>query len=276
MEICNNVHQIRINFNVTDKIERYVYIYLITGRRCYLIDTGTAGCEAKIGRYMEGIGRRLEEVAAVFLTHAHPDHIGSAAALKRITGCKVYAPEKEKAWIENIDLQFKERPIPNFYALAGESVSVDEAAWQGHIISPETDVTLRAVETPGHSAGSVSYVFEEEQVIFTGDTVPAPDDLPIITDVRESIQSIQKLRTQEHIQYLCPAWDRVYEGRETKKVLDRSGELLDRLRQCVIQTQKRYPGRTAAEKTELIKADMGWGHLDSNPLFAASIKACIE
>lgn len=276
MEICNNVHQIRINFNVTDKIERYVYIYLITGRRCYIIDTGTAGCEAKIGRYMEGIGRRLEEVAAVFLTHAHPDHIGSAAALKRITGCKVYVPEKEKAWIENIDLQFKERPIPNFYALAGESVSVDEVAAEGYIISPEPDVTLRAVETPGHSAGSVSYVFEEEQVIFTGDTVPAPDDLPIITDVRESIQSIQKLRTQEHIQYLCPAWDRVYEGRETKKVLDCSGELLDRLRQCVIQTQKRYPGRTAAEKTELIKADMGWGHLDSNPLFAASIKACIE
>ena len=40
MEICNHVHQIRIDFNVTEDVKRYVYVYLLTGSSCFLIDAG--------------------------------------------------------------------------------------------------------------------------------------------------------------------------------------------------------------------------------------------
>lgn len=45
MEIIENVHQIKIEFSITEKIKRFVYIYLITGKSCYLIDSGVKGSE---------------------------------------------------------------------------------------------------------------------------------------------------------------------------------------------------------------------------------------
>lgn len=276
MEVCSNVHQIRIDFRVTDQIKRYVYLYLITGRRCCLIDAGVAGCEDSIIAYMGQIGRSPDEIDALFLTHAHPDHIGGASALRRITGCNVYAPEAEREWIEDIGVQFAERPIPNFYTLAGDSVTVDVPVREGSIIRPAEGVTIRVLNTPGHSAGSVSYVLEEAGAVFTGDAIPAQDDLPILTDISRSMQSILTLQTLEHIRYCCPAWDQIYEGSQITEALRRSKALLNKLKQCVLRVEELYPDRTEAEKMETVKAHMGWRHLASNPLFAASIKACIE
>ena len=40
------VQQIKIDFNVTPEIKRYVYVYLIeTEKGCCLIDSGVAGSE---------------------------------------------------------------------------------------------------------------------------------------------------------------------------------------------------------------------------------------
>lgn len=107
MKICKGLHQIRVDFQVTPEIKRFVYIYLIEGAACYLVDSGVGGSEKAIFSYMQGIGRKPEEIKGIFLTHAHPDHIGSASVIRELTGCTVYASQGERRWIENIDLQFK-------------------------------------------------------------------------------------------------------------------------------------------------------------------------
>ena len=192
MKITNHIHLIRNEFNVTPEVKRYINIYLIIGENCYLIDSGVAGSVKIIEEYMHSIGRKISDIKGIFLTHSHPDHIGGAAEIKSIAGVKVYAPKQELEWIENIDLQYKERPIPNFYRLLSQSVEVDMALSGGDLILLEDGLQIRAVETPGHSHGSMSFVLNDT-VIFTGDAIPVEHDLPILVDYEQSIKSLDKI-----------------------------------------------------------------------------------
>lgn len=275
MKICQTVHQIRIDFCVMPEIRRYVYVYLIEGRDCYLIDAGTAGCETVIEHCMNRIGRKLSDIKAIFLTHAHPDHIGGAAALKRLTGCRIYASEAEHPWIEDIDVQFRARPIPNFYALAGESVPVDAVVGQGDTIALEKGITLSVMETPGHSLGSVSYVYPEQGVLFCGDTVPAADDLPILVDWEQSRQSVRTIREHEALRFCCPAWDRVYAGAEIAREAQRALDLLDRLEVCVRQSGLTRDTLTQEALMRLAQ-QLGQNPAACSPLFRTSVEACLR
>ena len=56
MRISDYVHQIRIDFQVTPEVQRYVFVYLLVGEKCCLIDAGVAGSEAVISAYMKNWG----------------------------------------------------------------------------------------------------------------------------------------------------------------------------------------------------------------------------
>ena len=87
MKSCENVYQIKVDFNVTPQVKPYVYVYSITEKECYLIDAGVVGCEKAIADYMEKVNRSRSEIKAIFLTQAHPGHIGAEAKLKEASGC---------------------------------------------------------------------------------------------------------------------------------------------------------------------------------------------
>ena len=139
------VHQIKIDFHVTEQISRFVYVYILEADSLYLVDSGVFGCEKQIMDYLDSIGRNIAEIKGIFLTHAHPDHIGSAAWFQEHVGCRIYASEGERRWIEDIDLQFKERPIPNFYQLAGKSSKVDVVVKDGDKIELEAGLTISVI-----------------------------------------------------------------------------------------------------------------------------------
>lgn len=73
--------------------------------------------------------------------------MGAAKAIKEQYGGLVYACEGEQNWIENIDVQFRERPIPNFYSLIEGSVAVDKVARHGDVIALEPGVTLEVINS---------------------------------------------------------------------------------------------------------------------------------
>lgn len=272
MRVMKNVHQIRVDFQVTDEVRRFVYIYLITGKFCYLIDSGVSGSEKMIGEYMHNIGRKMEEIKAIFLTHAHPDHIGSAASIKEQTNCEIYCSKDARNWIEDVDLQFRERPIPNFYRLAERSVSVDRIVQDEDVICPEEGIEIKVLETAGHSKGDVSYLLNQ-CVLFSGDAIPAAEDFPIIVDIEKSIQTLDKIKACVFEQ-CCPAWDRVYEEKEREELLQNRKKLLINLNKTVSLADKHYIDLSDAEKIRIIAERMGWNCGAENPLFAASVVAC--
>lgn len=267
------VHQIKIDFYVTPEIRRYVYVYLIEGETCCLIDAGVAGAESVIEKYMNSIGRNLSEISAVFLTHAHPDHIGSAARLKELTGCRVYAGEGERPWIEDIDLQFAQRPIPNFYTLAGSSVEVDETVSDGDVITPEPGLTLTVLGTPGHSCDELSYILQEDRCIFTGDAIPVRGDIPIWIDRERNRESLEKLASLEEMEHFYPAWDTAYEKEQAAEKIRDALQLMDQLQEAADRCREK--GVPPEEMTAAVCSVLGTPQFLSNPLFARTVRSML-
>ncbi|MBP3569937.1 MAG: MBL fold metallo-hydrolase [Lachnospiraceae bacterium] len=273
MKITENVHLIRNEFQVTPQVKRYVNLYLIEGKSCYLIDSGVTGSERLIEKYLNSIGKTMSDIRGVFLTHSHPDHIGGAAELKRITGCKIYAPLEEMEWIENIDTQFKYRPIPNFYGLLSESVKVDVPLRDGDMFILEDGIQIKTMVTPGHSHGSMSFVLNDS-VIFTGDAIPVANDLPIFVDYEQSIYSLDKLSDLSDMQYFCPAWDEIYDKKIIKDVIDAGKAMLHRIRNAVQLVEKEYKNDDEKEKLLKVLEQADILQYAGNPLVVKSIEAC--
>ena len=116
-----NIHTLKIPFQIPlnegKKIDRFVNLFIIEGKYLHLIDTGVKDAESIIWQYIKSIGRSINEVKNIFLTHAHPDHIGAVQVIKKATGCTVAAHLGEKSWIEDIEQQHRDRPIPNFHSI---------------------------------------------------------------------------------------------------------------------------------------------------------------
>lgn len=122
---------------------------------CVLIDPGVP--EAQLRR---AIGDR--KVGAVLLTHAHFDHMLSAQAFVD-AGAKLYvgAADVPALTDENLNLCGM---IGTHLRIAAKPVALRE----GDTVRA-AGLTLRVLETPGHTPGGVCYA--GEGVLFSGDTL---------------------------------------------------------------------------------------------------------
>ena len=265
------VYQIKVNFHVTEQIERYVYVYLIVGKHCYLIDSGVAGCQQIIIDKMNEIGKEMSDLKAIFLTHAHPDHIGTAAWFKDQTGCKIYASKREKTWIEDVDLQFRERPIPNFYTLAGKSVMVDNCIKDGDTIELDETFSIEVIGTAGHSIDEVSYKVEDS--LFIGDSIPVKGDIPIYVDCEASVRSLKRISKESNCKWFYPAWDFTYDSAMIYVKINEALELIEGIESVVkIANQETNIKELVKQICELLEKP----ELSSNPLFVKTVMSHLK
>ncbi len=91
MQITKRIHAIKIPFQIAigpgKNVDRFVYVYLIYSKNIVLIDSGVATSENMIFDYIRNTGRNPEDISLILLTHSHPDHIGAAYEIQRMTGC---------------------------------------------------------------------------------------------------------------------------------------------------------------------------------------------
>jgi glyoxylase-like metal-dependent hydrolase (beta-lactamase superfamily II) len=65
--------------------------FLIEGENgLTLIDVGFAGKESAVFSAIRGLGHSPDQLKHLIFTHAHPEHIGSAAAIVRRIGARTY------------------------------------------------------------------------------------------------------------------------------------------------------------------------------------------
>lgn len=279
MKIGEHVHAIKIPFQVKTEsgiLDRFVYSYLIRGEELCLIDSGVASSEIMIFDYMAKIGLEPADISLLILTHSHPDHIGSAKNIKAKSNCKVAANPNEIKWIEDVELQAKERPVPNFHSLVEGSVEVDEILEDGDIIDLGKNISLKVIHTPGHSKGSISLFIPEEGVLFSGDAIPIKGDLPIYEDFMESVESINKLKTIKAIKILLMSWDDPKEDDQAYKIMDKGLEFLQEINKSVIKINNKYPSLEPFKFCKLVLKDLGMTELAANPIVARSFQANLE
>jgi len=280
MLIAGHVHALKIPFQITDqsgrKIPRFVRSYLIYGKKICLIDSGVAGCEKIILDYLKATGRNPEDVSTLILTHAHPDHIGAAAAIKRICGCTVAAHAAEKAWIEDVELQAKERPVPGFFSLVGGSVQVDRTLQEGDILNLEGGLALKVLHTPGHSPGSISLWLAEEGALFSADAVPIAGDMPIYQDFPASFRSVQRLSSIPNIKHLLAAWDEPRRDGEAYRIMADGRQYLQRIHSAVLLAAGADSEINPMKLCRRTLDQLGLPQIMANPLVAASFQASLR
>ena len=176
---------------IADGIHRlgtdWVGWYVIAGDgEVTIVDCGFPGYHDQLGHALAELGRPLDSVAAVVLTHYHGDHVGSAERIRSETGATVYAPAGDAE-----GLRTGKVPLPGGLAASlwrprmvrymahavrnggakMEKVSEFETYDDGETLPGG----LRAVHTPGHSGGHCSLLAEHAGVLFAGDALATVD-----------------------------------------------------------------------------------------------------
>ena len=186
-----------------------VNVYLIKVEEGWaLIDSGFANSADKILAAIQSVGVSPGEVRHLILTHAHPDHIGSAAALKRATGADVYAHAVDAPIMEKGTGFRRGTPAPGlrnailFKLLLAPSLRkplepthVEHFVGDGDTFPFAPD--LMAIHVPGHSAGQVALLWRREGgVLFTADACINISGLDLAAaheDIAETRRSLAKL-----------------------------------------------------------------------------------
>jgi glyoxylase-like metal-dependent hydrolase (beta-lactamase superfamily II) len=193
-----------------------LYSFFIDAPEPAIVDTGVASSPAEgMAPALEALGRRIEDVRWILLTHGHIDHVGGAHALWELTGrrARVVISEADapylrsrRAHVQNyLDVRARYLPDPEAEAkqtaMAAGAISGEMEPHVlvrgGEVLSLGGDVTVSVHAIPGHTAGSVAYVVDGLDDVFVGDAVQvhgAANGFPGFEDPRAYRAGLEHLR----------------------------------------------------------------------------------
>jgi len=201
-----------------------LYSFFIDAPEPAIVDTGIASSPAEgMVPALEAIGRRIEDVRWILLTHGHIDHLGGAHALWELTGrrAKVVIHEADAPLLRSRRAHVEQYVDVRQQYIDNPNAVEEQTKAANHVISGEMepamlvrggetlalggDVTVSVHHIPGHTAGSVAYVVDGQQSVFVGDAVQihgAANGFPGYEDPAAYRSSLQYLRDDVRPQHL--------------------------------------------------------------------------
>lgn len=129
---------------------------------CVLIDLGEND-----GEIINYIKKHHTSCLGLLLTHGHFDHIRGINKFLETFNCTVFIDEK--------DIDLLENPRLNGSLAFGDKVSLELNNL--YLLDDEDEINFgnkyyfKVIETPFHTEGSVCYLLQSENALFTGDTL---------------------------------------------------------------------------------------------------------
>lgn len=212
-----------------------------------LYDCGMAYC----GKFtVENIKNKLAEkgrrtLDCVVLSHSHYDHMGALPYIRKAfpevvvygseKAAKIFEKPSAKALMKELGTSARDLFMPGSdEEIEVDGIAVDVILKDGDEISLG-DITVKALETKGHTDCSMSYAFEPAKLLFTSEStgiIEGKDYIhtPLLKDCNDAIKSREKCMAYnaKHISlphfgmipeyYIKEYWDRLEEETKRKKI----------------------------------------------------------
>lgn len=219
-------------------------LYLVDGRRPVIVDTGfTFMADIYAADIKAVLGNR--QPAFCLLTHAHFDHCGATAALKTVfPGMRVAASVHSERILANPRTVDRIRSLNRIAeamsadlglatpaaARAFEPFAIDIRIKEGDVLTLSGELTVRVLETPGHTRDSVSYFLPERRVLFPSEAAGIQDPtgyivIDCLLDYGQYLASLERLIDLD-AEIVCVAHRYAYTPPDT------GAYLRDALRHC--------------------------------------------
>ncbi|MCC6148302.1 MAG: MBL fold metallo-hydrolase [Anaerolineaceae bacterium] len=190
-----------------------------------LVDCGFIGSLTIIEKELSQHGLSAERLTGLVLTHHDHDHMGAAAALKRVNpNLKIYASQAEAPYISAEEKPLRlcqaeemQKNLPPEQQDFGkvfcdmlrrvEPILVDELLHDGDNMG--WCGGCRIIATPGHTPGHISLLMEKDWIVITGDAMALEDGKPVIAnpqftlDIEQAESSMNKLLSLKANAYYC-------------------------------------------------------------------------
>ena len=128
-----------------------------------LVDPGHAHLAGSLAAAMKGAGIDPARLAAVLITHGHPDHVEGAAAFAA-SGAAIGMHPTERDWLAG-----EGGMLFGFFGAEVPALDVTIDLSPGRVTVAGVD--LDVMHTPGHSPGSVCLFWEKRRALVAGDVV---------------------------------------------------------------------------------------------------------
>ncbi len=197
-----------------------------------VIDAGVPGYWGDLPGELAAMGRSLEDVRAVLLTHAHSDHIGFAERIRRERHVPVWVHELDAALargeVKNPSKgmgKIRIVPLLRFLAFglrrgALRTPFVAEVSTFGDGATLDLPGSPRVTLLPGHTPGSAALHVPSRDALFVGDAIATyavttglrgPQLAPFTADFGQALESLGRLDSIE-ARYVLPGHGAAWTG----------------------------------------------------------------
>jgi glyoxylase-like metal-dependent hydrolase (beta-lactamase superfamily II) len=170
--------------------DNYTNWFLVEdGGALAVVDAGLPTSWQRLEAALAKLGRRLDDIAAIVLTHGHFDHMGFAERARRELRVPVHVHENDVPLTQHPWRYDHERPRTTYFLTQVQAFPIyatylrHRAFWPAPLGQVErfTDGTLpvpgapRVVPTPGHTIGHCALHLPDRDAVIAGDAIVTLD-----------------------------------------------------------------------------------------------------